>query len=105
MRAPDHRPARRRQSPVFERTPEQRAAADAEARYALALWRAECVRVEVSEPPQVLARTTRRPPADEATRRAQYATQVARAEFGRFYSLTGRKQLAKRPNSATKRRS
>jgi hypothetical protein len=107
VKAPNHRPAHRRPYPAFERTPEQRAAADAEALYALALWRAECAgRAEVSEP-QLLTWITRRPPADDATRRAQYATQVARAEFGRFYwqdPLAGRKQPAVRPNGATRGR-
>jgi hypothetical protein len=102
VRAPDYRPARRRQYSAFERTPEQRATADAEALYALALWRAECAgRAEVKER-QLLTRITRRPPADEAARRAQYAMQVARAEFGRFYwqdPLAGRKQPAKRPSN------
>jgi hypothetical protein len=85
VRAPNDRPARRRGHPAFERTPEQQAAAHAEALYAQALWRAECAaRGEVSEP-QPLTRITRRPPADDAARRAQFAMQVARAELGRHY--------------------
>jgi hypothetical protein len=109
MGSPDHRPARRRQSPAFAPTPEQRAAAHADALYALAVWRAECAaRAEASEP-QVLTRLTRRPPADGATRRAQFATQAARAEFGRFYwqdPLAGKKKPPKRPgNGAARTRS
>ena len=110
MQSRDHGPAHRRHYPARQPTPEQAAAAYAEALKARAQWRAECAAgIKVSEPQQVPARITRRPPADEATRRAQYAAQAARAEFGRFYwqgPLAEKKKPAKRPtNGATKTRS
>jgi hypothetical protein len=110
VRSPDHRPAHRRHYPARQPTPEQAAAAYAEAFKSRAQWRAECAAgIKVSEPQQVPARITPRPPADEATRRAQYAAQVARAEFGRFYwqdPLAGKKKPPKRPgNGAARTRS
>jgi hypothetical protein len=85
VRAPDNWPPRRRRQPAFERTLEQAATAHADALYAQALWRAECAAHEEASEPQAVSPGTRRPRADTATRRAQFAMQVARAEFGRFY--------------------
>ncbi|MGP0090738.1 MAG: hypothetical protein ACLPKB_12380 [Xanthobacteraceae bacterium] len=108
MKTPNHKPARRRQHPVFAHTPEQAIAAHADALYARALWRVECAAcAEVSEPRE-LPEITRKRPADAASRRAQFAMQVARAEFGRFYwqdPLGRPRKSAKAPtNGATRGR-
>jgi hypothetical protein len=101
VRAPDNRPPHQRRHPAFTRTPEQAAAAHADALYAQAVWRAECAAREEANEPQLLARITRRPPGDTATRRAQFASQVARAEFGRFY---WQEPVSKKPAKPPKRR-
>jgi hypothetical protein len=106
VKTANHKPAGRRQYPAFARTPEQALAAHADALYARALWRAECAAGAEASEPELLTRMTRRPPAEAAARRAQFAMQAARAEFGRFYwqdPPAGPKKPAKRPgNGATK---
>jgi hypothetical protein len=104
LRAPDNRPAQRRRPPAFERTPEQAAAAHADALYSQAVWRAECAKraeANASPPPPPAAR---RPRPEAEAQRASFAAHVARAELGRFYwqDGAGKKPVKprKRPSNA-----
>jgi hypothetical protein len=73
----DHRLRRRPVDRLSGRAPEQLAAAHERALEWRASWR--------DEPAGSNGNKTPRPPENEAKRRERFASQVARAEFGRFY--------------------
>jgi hypothetical protein len=77
----DHRRGRDPIDALSGRTPEEIAAAHERALAWRAGWRNELAGNGKQATPQAAPR----PPEDDARRRARYASQVARAELGRFY--------------------
>jgi hypothetical protein len=77
----DHRGWRGPIDALSGRTPEEIAAAHQRALAWRAGWRNELA----GKGKQAAPRAAPRPPAEDTKRRARYASQVARAELGRFY--------------------
>ena len=105
MTSRDHgRPGRRR-TPREWRTPEQLALAFEQALLWRALWRARALLPDDEPEEEAGLATAANSQAENAARRARFATAIARAEFGRFYRKDhGQAGVSKKGNGVGKRR-
>jgi hypothetical protein len=104
VRFHEHRDIRRKKKPPLRPTPEQLAAAHEEALKYRAWLRSE--KKSATSGPNGQTPSPPRRPRDEAKERAQFAANIARAEFGRFYWDEERAKKAgkKKPPRSYRRR-